>query len=72
LQRLLNQGDISQAQYDVFKAAQEYFKASLEYILKKFPIADEVLRHAKSINVLNRLEAEWESGQFFLTKFHYD
>ncbi len=28
-----------------------------------------MLQHAKWINVLNRLEADWESVEFFLTKF---
>lgn len=70
LQRLLNQGDISQVQYDnVFKAAEKYFKTSLEYILKKFPMTNDVLLHAKWINVPKRLDAEWESVEFFLAKF---
>ena len=70
LQRLLNQGDIPQAEYgNVFKAAEKYFKASLEYILQKFPIIDEVLQHAKWVNVPKRLDARWESVEFFLTKF---
>ena len=36
LQKLLNDGDISERQHSrVFKAAQAYFKDSLSYILKK-------------------------------------
>ena len=41
LQRLFNEGDIPQEQYDnVFKVAKKYFEASLEYILQKFPVND--------------------------------
>ena len=70
LQRLLNQGYISPAQYDnVFKAAQEYFRASFQYILNKFPVTEAVLQHGKWINVSNRLEARWERVEFFLTRF---
>ena len=70
LQRLFNEGDISQEQYDnVFKVAKKYFEASLEYILQKFPVNDEVLQHAEWINVLNLLDARWQSVEYFLTKF---
>ena len=38
-------------------------------MLKKFPLTDEVLKHAKWVDVANRSEAKWESVEFFLTKF---
>jgi hypothetical protein len=62
LQKLLNEGDGTERTYnDLFVAAQAYFKAALGYVLKKFPLTDEVLKHAKWINVLNRSEAKFKS-----------
>ena len=41
LQRLLNQGDISQTVYTRFLTAIcEYFKAAFQYVLSKFPLND--------------------------------
>ena len=62
--------EISERSYDnIFLAAQAYFKAAFQYVLKKFPINDELLQHAKWIDVTNRFKAEWENLEFFLTKF---
>ena len=48
LQRLLNDGDITERTCnDIFAAAQAYFKTALDYVLKKFPLTDKVLQHAK-------------------------
>jgi hypothetical protein len=59
LQKLLNEGDISERSYNnIFLAAQAYFKASFQYVIKKFPTNDELLQHAKWINVSKRSEAE--------------
>lgn len=70
LQKLLNDGDISERDYAaVFSAAQAYFKTALNYILTKFPVSDEVIMHSRWIDVQNRIKSEWESVEFFLTKF---
>jgi hypothetical protein len=70
LRKLLNERDITERTYnDLFVAAQAYFKAALGYVLKKFPLTDEVLKHAKWINVQNRSDAKWESVEFFWAKF---
>jgi hypothetical protein len=70
LQKLLNDGDITERACNyIFAAAQAYFKTALGYVLKKFPLTDKVLQHAKWIDVQNRSEAKWESVEFFLTKF---
>lgn len=66
LQKLLNQEDISETDYNVLKAAQEYFKAALNYVLEKFPITDGILLHAKWIDVQKCTDAKWESVEFFL------
>ena len=70
LQRLLNQGEISQTAYTRFlTAAHEYFKAAFQYVLSKFPITDELLKHARWINVQKRSQAKWESVEYFLSRF---
>ncbi|XP_068677860.1 uncharacterized protein [Montipora foliosa] len=70
LQRLLNQGDISQTVYTRFlTAACEYFKAAFQYVLSKFPLNDELLKHARWINVQKRSQAKWESVEYFLSRF---
>ena len=71
LQRLLNQGEISERDYTRFlTAAREYFKAAFQYVLKKFPLNDELLKHARWINVQKRSQAKWESVEYFLSRFH--
>ena len=70
LQKLLREGDISERSYNnIFLAAQAYFKAAFLYVLKKFRINDELLQHAKWIDVAKRSKAEWENVEFFFTKF---
>ena len=70
LQRLLNQGDISQTVYTRFlTAACEYFKAAFQYVLSKFPLNDELLKHARWINFQKRSQAKWESVEYFLSRF---
>ena len=67
LQKLLSEGDITERKYnEIFVAAQAYFKAALCYVLKKFPVIDEVLQHAKCIDVQNHSEAKWERFEFFV------
>ena len=70
LQKLLNDGDISERQHvAVFDAAQAYFKTALNYILTKFPLSNEVIIHAKWIDVGGRIDAEWEDVEFFINSF---
>ena len=37
--------------------------------MSKFPITDELLKHARGINVQKRSQAKWESVQYFLSRF---
>ena len=70
LQKLRNQGDISETDYDnILKAVQVYIKVALKYVLEKFPITDGVLLHAKWITVQKRTDAKWESIEFFIANF---
>lgn len=70
LQRLINQGEISETAYTRFSAAaREYFKAAFQYVLSKFPINDELLKHTRWINVQKRSQAKWENVEYFLSRF---
>ena len=72
LQQLLNQGHVSQRDYDsVLKAAQAYFKAALNYVLEKFPTTNDTLLHAKWIDVGKRADAKWESVKHLFTSSHH-
>lgn len=71
LRKLLNEGDIVEADYNkVFAAAQKYFKEGLKYILQKFPINNEVFENAKCINIQRHSDTKWESIEFFIAKFN--
>ena len=70
LQKLLNDGDISERQHSrVFKAAQAYFKDSLSHILTKFPLSNELIMKAGWIDVGSRIDSKWESVEFFINRF---
>ena len=69
LQKLLNDGDISERQHSrVFKAAQAYFKDSLSYILTKFPLSNKLIIKAGWIDVGSRIDSKWESVEFFINR----
>ena len=59
MNRLLNNGDITQATYDQFhKGVQLYYKDALDYIQRKFPISDPVICNSRWVDVLQRDKAE--------------
>ena len=58
LNRLLNEGDISQHEYDNFHTgAHLYFKDALQYIQSKFPIKNEVICNSVWVDVEKRDQA---------------
>ena len=70
LNKLLNEGDISDAQYNkFFLAAHCHFKSSLAYILGKFPLKEELIENAVWINIPQRIEAEWKNVEYFCDTF---
>ena len=70
LNRLLNEGTISEAQFETFHTgAQSYFKKVLQYIQNKFPLKDEVICNSVWIDVEKRLDSKWESVHFFCEKY---
>ena len=70
LNRLLNEGDISQHEYDNFHTgAHLYFKDPLQYIQSKFPIKNEVICNSVWVDVEKRDQATWSNIEFFLRKY---
>ena len=70
MNRLLNNGDITQATYDPFhKGVQLYYKDALDYIQKMFPISDIVVCNRRWVDVLQRDKAEWNQVEFFIQKY---
>ena len=70
MNRLLNNGDITQATYDQFhKGVQVYYKDALDYIQRKFPISDPVICNSRWVDVLQRDKAEWNQVEFFIEKY---
>ena len=59
MNRLLNNGDITQETYDhIHKDVQLYSKDALDYIQRKFPISDPVICNSRWVDVLQRDKAE--------------
>lgn len=51
LRKLLNEGDISEHNYNKFyKGARSFFTTAAEYIIKTYPLKDDLLKHAKFVN----------------------
>ena len=70
MNRLLNNGDITQATYDhIHKDVQLYYKDALDYIQRKFPISDPVICNSRWVDVLQRDKAEWNQVEFFIEKY---
>jgi len=66
LRKLLNEGIIADAQYNLMlKAAQEFYKESLKYVLKKMDNSEGFWKHAFWIDFFHRNKANWEDVHYF-------
>ena len=67
LNRLLNEGTISEAQFETFHTGvQSYFKKALQYIQNKFPLKDEVICDSVWIDVEKKVGLKMGKCIFFL------
>ncbi|XP_072173986.1 LOW QUALITY PROTEIN: uncharacterized protein [Diadema setosum] len=55
---------------EFFSSVRKFFTAVCDYILKKFPINNEVLKHASVADPRKRLVSKFESVSFFIDQFH--
>ena len=65
--QLLDNGDISERQYDTFfAAARAFLVKAAEYLLKWCPFQDELLRSATWLDFEHRLDKSFSSVEYFV------
>lgn len=52
-----------------YTSVRNFFKLSCDYIVLKFPLENEILKHAEVANVKNIENASFKSVKFFIDKF---
>ncbi|KAJ8049931.1 hypothetical protein HOLleu_02900 [Holothuria leucospilota] len=55
---------------EFFKSVVKYSITICDYIVRKFPVRDELLNHAKVANPSKRLEMGFASASYFVKRFH--
>lgn len=70
LNTLLNEGDITQHQWDTFmQAVVAFYKASTTYTLKSMNLKGSLWEHATWINFFERQNARWSDVEHFCELF---
>ncbi|XP_049455395.1 uncharacterized protein LOC125902816 [Epinephelus fuscoguttatus] len=70
--RLLDDGDITPQQMEKFhEAALAFLINAVDYALKKLPLQEPLLKHAKFVDVRQRLECGIEDALYFVERFPY-
>jgi hypothetical protein len=54
---------------EFYAAIRKYFEKGVSYILEKFPLHDELLNHAKVVEIAKRKESSFESVKYFVERF---
>ena len=69
MRKLLEAGDISQAQVTKFyKSARAFYVRTMEYSLKNLPVSDEMLRNAAFMNFRSRESANFSQVEYFVNR----
>lgn len=69
LNRLLDGGDITPRQMEKFhEAALAFLIKAVEYALKKLPLREPLLKHAKFVDVRQRLECGVDDALYFVER----
>lgn len=69
LNRLLDEGDITPQQVDLFHEAVLCFLTSaVEYALKKLPLEELLIKHAKFVDEWQRAESDIEDVLYFVER----
>ncbi|XP_070848526.1 uncharacterized protein [Chaetodon trifascialis] len=72
LNRLLDDGDITPQQMEKFhEAALAFLINAVDYALKKLPLQEPLLKHAKFVDVRQRLECGVEDALYFVERFSH-
>ena len=70
LQKLLDDGDISEHKYATFyKAARIFFEKATSYLLKWCPLREELLINATWIDFTQRLQSTFSSVEYFIHRY---
>lgn len=69
LNRLLDDGDITPQQMEKFhEAALAFLINAVDYALKKLPLQEPLLKHAKFVDVRQRSECDIEDVLYFVER----
>ncbi len=72
LSRLLDDGDITPQQMEKFhEAALAFLIHAVDYSLKKLPLQEPLLKHAKFVDVWQRLECGVEDALYFVERLGF-
>ena len=72
LNKLLDVGDITPEQMEQFhEAALAFLTYAVEYALKKLPLQEPLLKHAKFVDFRQRLECGVEDALYFVERLGY-
>lgn len=72
LQKLLNDGDIADSAVTQFyKGVRMFYTKAVMYIKSTFPLKDDLLRHARSLNFEKRGEVSFDTVESFVHRFPY-
>ena len=70
LNRLLNDGDISNTQAATFYlSVKRFLICATEYLLKWCPLEDELLTHAKWLSFEHTLDSSFNSVEYFVYRY---
>ena len=68
---MLEEGDVSQMEVDKFyNACLQFHKAAFLYAIKNFPLDNEVLKHSRFLNILDK-QCSFQSVLFLVERFKY-
>ena len=57
---------------EFFASTRAYYIAACMYITEKFPLSDELLKHAEVVGISNRGTACFESVLYFVDRFQFN
>ena len=70
LHKCLENGDITPQDIKVFySSVHELFTESVTYALKKLPVRDTLLQHARFLNVMEKVKHTFSSVEYFCEKY---
>lgn len=70
LATLLNDGDVSETEVNLFfKAVRSFYMAAMDYALKNLPIKDELLINAQFLDFNSRISATLSQVEYFVQRW---